>query len=249
MAASSLRKVLICGDFPDRRKCDKLKEKNVDVFFENEGLHSNDGNDELLITLLEAAAQVKSENRSQNIKWGIKQHAQSPDATAYSRPCYGYRKAKEGQLAVHDEEAGVVRMIFGLYLRSASILAIKRELEATGIKTPTGKDTWPKRTIETILSNGKYAGDALIYRTYCAKYPDKKRIKNQGQHEQLIIHNNHPPIVSKEQFEMVQLEKRRRTNVVVENDGTTKRKQTRYSVKSKATEGHGAPSEATDPAQ
>ena len=114
MAASSLRKVLICGDFPDRRKCDKLKEKNVDVFFENEGLHSNDGNDELLITLLEAAAQVKSENRSQNIKWGIKQHAQSPDATAYSRPCYGYRKAKEGQLAVHDEEAGVVRMIFDL---------------------------------------------------------------------------------------------------------------------------------------
>jgi site-specific DNA recombinase len=106
-------------------------------------------------------------------------------------------------------------------MSGASIIAIKRELEAKGIKTPTGKDTWPKRTIETILSNEKYAGDVLIYKTYCAEYPDKRRIKNQGQHERLFIRDNHPPIISKEQFEMVQLEKNRRTNVVVEDDGTT----------------------------
>ncbi|MDD3335796.1 MAG: recombinase family protein [Eubacteriales bacterium] len=68
-----------------------LKNKGVDVFFENEGLHSIDGNDELLISLMEAIAQAESESRGQNIKWGIKQQAQNPDAPIYSRPCYGYR--------------------------------------------------------------------------------------------------------------------------------------------------------------
>ena len=166
---------------------------------------------------------------------GIKRHAQNTNATIYSRPCYGYRRAKEGQLAIHEEEAGVVRTIFDLYIGGASILAIKRELEAKGIKTPTGKDTWPKRTLEMILSNEKYKGDVLIYKTYCAEYPDKRRIKNQGQHEQLAIYDNHPAIISKEQFEMVQLEKRRRTNVVVGNEGIIRRKETHYSVKSKET--------------
>ncbi|WP_445668851.1 recombinase family protein [Lysinibacillus sp. FSL L8-0312] len=38
--------------------------------------------------------------------------------------------------------------MFDLYLQGHSIISIKRELEKLGIKTPTGKEKWSKRTID-----------------------------------------------------------------------------------------------------
>ena len=163
-----------------------LREKGVDVFFEQEGLHSAQGGDELLISVLGAIAQADSESRSQNIKWGIARQTQNPDAAIYSRPCYGYRQPQPSQLAIHKEEAAVVCFIFDQYLQGASVLGIKRMLETKGIKTPTGKDVWPRRTIETILDTEKYMGDSMVYKTYCAEYPDRKRIRNRGERESLL---------------------------------------------------------------
>lgn len=190
-----------------------LKNKGVDVFFENEGLHSIDGNDEFLISLMEAIAQAESESRSQNIKWGIKQQAQRPDAAIYSRPCYGYRKSPDGQLVMIEEEAKTVRYIYSLYRSGYSVLGIKKELEANGILTPTGKSTWPKRTIETILANEKYTGDVLIYKTYCSEYPKTTRIRNRGEKDQYLISNHHPAIIERAVFDSVQDEKKRRSNI------------------------------------
>jgi len=33
-------------------------------------------------------------------------------------------------------------------------------------KSPTGKDHWPKRTIDTMLSNEKYTGNVVVGKTY-----------------------------------------------------------------------------------
>lgn len=55
-----------------------------------------------------------------------------------------------------------VQMIFDLYLSGYSILAIIRELKKQEIKSPTGKDHWPKRTIDTMLSNEKYIGNVIV---------------------------------------------------------------------------------------
>ncbi len=80
---------------------------------------------------------------------------------------------------------------------------IKRELERRGVPTPTGKPVWPKRTIETILANKKYAGDVRLFKTYSAGFPDKRRFKNNGERDECIGLDMHPGIVSKEQFEQV----------------------------------------------
>ena len=64
----------------------ELQALKVNVIFENEGIESLDENGELIITLLSAIAQAESENRSTNIKWGIKQSAKNPDAHIYARP-------------------------------------------------------------------------------------------------------------------------------------------------------------------
>jgi DNA invertase Pin-like site-specific DNA recombinase len=211
----------------------KLKSLNVDVFFENEGLHSIDPKNELVISIAEAIAQADSESRSENILWGIKRSAADPNAPLYARPCYGYRKDEEGQLAIHESEACTVKLIFDMYLSGSSVLNIKRELERREVLTPTGKPVWPKRTIETILANEKYAGDVRLFKTYSAGFPDKRRFKNNGERDECIGHDMHPGIVTKEQFEQVQRERALRSNVAVDTDGNANRKATHYSMKQK----------------
>lgn len=149
-------------------------------------LHSIDPKNELIISITEAVTQADSESRSGNILWGIKRSAANPDAPLYARPCYGYRKDEEGRLAIYEIEACTVILIFDMYLSGSSVLNIKRELESRGILTPTGKPVWPKRTIETILANEKYAGDVRLFKTYSAGFPDKRRLKNKGERDESI---------------------------------------------------------------
>ena len=70
--------------------------------------------------------------------------------------------------------------------------------------TPTGKENWPKRSIEEILSNEKYIGVSVV---------------NVGGEEG-----------SKEMFDAVQEEKHKRSNVIVDENGTH-RNTTKYSSK------------------
>lgn len=48
----------------------KLKEKNISVFFEKEGINTLEGSGELLITILSSQAQEESRNISENCHWG-----------------------------------------------------------------------------------------------------------------------------------------------------------------------------------
>lgn len=83
--------------------------------------------------------------------------------------------------------------------------------------TPTGKENWPKRSIEEILSNEKYIGVSVV---------------NVGGEEGQIykLNNSHSAIISKEMFDAVQEEKHKRSNVIVDENGTH-RNTTKYSSK------------------
>ena len=195
----------------------KLRELGVRVIFEQEGLDTADTDSALMISIIESIAQAENESRSENIKWGYKRHAAQGTSKLYNRKCYGYENDENGLLGIKNEEARNVRLIFELYLGGFSIIGIKRELEKRGIKTPTGKEKWSKRTIDVMLSNEKYIGVV--------------RLLNAGEHqEHYVSENNHPAIISKEQFEAVQIEKKNRSNVVKTDDGV-KRKSRKYSSK------------------
>jgi len=49
----------------------KLKEKNIAVVFEKEGINTLDGTGEMLITILSSLAQEESRNISENTRWGV----------------------------------------------------------------------------------------------------------------------------------------------------------------------------------
>lgn len=52
-----------------------LKEINVDIFFEEQGLHSTNPGAEFYITIYGSIAQSESENISANVRWGKEQAA------------------------------------------------------------------------------------------------------------------------------------------------------------------------------
>lgn len=51
------------------------------------------------------------------------------------------------ELVVNEEQAKVVQLVYDLYLEGASVLGIVRELENRHIPSPSGKPTWPMRSI------------------------------------------------------------------------------------------------------
>ena len=194
-----------------------LRESQVRIIFKQEELDTLTVGSSLLISTIEACTQAENETRSANIKWGIKQRDSNGSLGFYRRKCYGYDKDENGDLVINEEQAEVVKQIFDLYLSGKSILAIVKELKERCIKSPTGKENWPKRSIEEMLSNEKYIGVSVV---------------NVGGEEGQIytLNNSHPAIISKEMFDAVQEEKHKRSNVIVNENGTH-RSNKKYSSK------------------
>lgn len=185
------------------------------IIFKQEELDTLTFGSSLLISTIEACTQAENETRSANIKWGIKQRSSNGSLGFYRRKCYGYVKDKNGDLVINEEHAAIVRLIFDLYLGGKSILGIVKELKERGINSPTGKDNWPKRSIEEMLSNEKYIGIAVV--------------NVDGEEGQIYkLNNSHPAIISNEIFDDVQEEKLKRSNLVTEENGTYRSK-TKYS--------------------
>ena len=194
-----------------------LRESQVRIIFKQEELDTLTVGSSLLISTIEACTQAENETRSDNIKWGIKQRASNGSLGFYRRKCYGYDKDENGDLVINEKQAEVIKLIFDLYLGGKSVLGIVKELKERSIKSPTGKDNWPKRSIEEMLSNEKYIGVSVV---------------NVGGEEGQIykLNNSHPAIISKEMFDAVQKEKHKRSNVIVDENGTH-RSNKKYSSK------------------
>jgi len=210
----------------------ELRSLNIDLFFEVENIRISETSKQFLLSIFGAAAQAESEARSKNIKWGIRHGLETGTSKLYNRKCYGYSYDPEGSIIINEQEAVVVKMIFNLYLSGYSILAIIRELKKQRIKSPTGKESWPKRTIDTILSNEKYIGNMIVGKTYTGDFPKNDRHINKGERQKYQVADTHSPLISKEQFERIQEEKLHRSNIHQNEDGIITRISSHYSMKS-----------------
>lgn len=197
--------------------------------FEQEGITADKGN-ELVLTIISAIVQEENESRSRNTQWGIKKKAADGTSKLYRRKCYGYRENAEGILEIVPEQAEAVRLIFDLYLQGYSFDMIRKVLLEKGIPSPTGRESWSKKTISATLENEKYCGHVILMKTIRATGVDFRRVKNRGQQERYQLMNNHPAIISDKIFERVQEEKKRRSNMI-ETETGYQRKNTHYSAK------------------
>ena len=206
----------------------RLKELGVDVYFQNERIFLSNETSELILSLHAALAQAESENKSTNIRWGIRKSTTNPDSPAFSRPCFGYNRNEEGKLVINEQEAETVRKIFSWYEQGWSIVKIRKELETLRVPSPRGKRRWAVRTISDMLSNEKYAGDSTYGKTTLAEYPSMRQVKNNPD-QVSRSENHHPAIIDQSLFDRVQELRLLRTNMETDERGNRVRKSTHYS--------------------
>lgn len=207
----------------------KLREINVDVFFEEQGIHSIDPASEFYITIYGSIAQSESENISANVKWGKAQSAKQGNVPFQCKHFLGYTKNTDGEIEIVPEEAETIRKIYDLYLSGESLYGIKCYLEEQEIPTPAGYSVWRQETIRSILSNEKYKGDAIINKTYVSDCISKRIKANNGERNKYYIENNHPAIIDAGTFARVQEEIARRSGKPKVKQKSTKTELSRYS--------------------
>jgi hypothetical protein len=114
------------------------------------------------------------------VTWGLrKKFADGKFSVGYSR-FLGYDKGEDGNLAINEEQAKTVWLIFGLFIEGLTPCAIAKELTKRGILTVTGKSKWNAATINGVLANEKYTGCARIQKTFTPDFLTKKVVKNTG---------------------------------------------------------------------
>ena len=205
----------------------QLKEKNIPVFFEKESINTMDSKGEVLLTIMASLAQQESQSLSQNIKLGLQYRYQQGHVQVNHNRFLGYTKDADGHLIIDPNQAEIVRRIYREYLEGFSMDKIAAGLERDGVLTGAGKVKWHTSTINKILRNEKYMGDALLQKTYTTDFLTKKRIKNNGTVPQYYVESDHEAIIPKDIFLLVQEELVRRRVVRTSKNG----KRRNYSCK------------------
>ncbi len=207
-----------------------LRERGINMHFENENLDSIKLENELEITLRSMLAQEKSKNTSENIQWGFQRKFEKGDIFTKYKNFMGYTSV-DGEMVIVPEQAEIVRKIFDLYLRGLSFRQIKDYLESMDIRTVTGNEHWDTTTIQKMLQNEKYKGDTRLQKTYTENFMTGKKVKNTGQRHSYYVSNSHPAIVLDEVFDKVQEEMAKRSRLIYKEDGTVESKGKRYNSK------------------
>ncbi|MBR2088770.1 MAG: recombinase family protein, partial [Oscillospiraceae bacterium] len=189
----------------------KLKEHNVECYFEKENIWTFDSKCELLLTVMSSISQEESRSISENVTWGHRRRMAEGKVSVPFGRFLGYDKGENGEMIVNAEEACVVREIYRLFLTGLTPHSIAKHLTASHIQTPGGKEKWCASTIRSILTNEKYKGDALLQKTFTPNYLTKETKKNNGQIPQFYVKGDHEGIVTSEVFEAVQAEMTRRS--------------------------------------
>lgn len=189
----------------------ELKELGVSVFFEAQNIDTMTPGGEVLLTILAAMAEQESRNMSTNIKWAYQKRFKDGEVLINCHGSLGYEKDPNGKgYVIVEEEAEIVRRIFREFIGGSTPQQIADRLMADGIKSPLGKDKWSVGTIQNMLRNEKYTGNAILGKSFKPDVLSKSRKKNNGQAPSYYVQNSHPAIITEEMYELAQAEITRR---------------------------------------
>lgn len=192
----------------------KLKEAGVEIYFEKENIWTMDSKGELLITIMSSLAQEESRSISENVTWGQRKRFADGKISLPYKHFLGYRKGENDLPEIVENEAEIVREIYRLFMIGKTPSHIAKMLTEMQVPTPSGKiGKWSPTTVESILTNEKYKGDALLQKRFTTDFLTKKMKVNEGEVPQYYVENSHPAIIAPEEFDAVQIEFQRRKNL------------------------------------
>ena len=200
----------------------KLIDLGIYIIFEKEKIHTGSMESELMLSILAGLAESESVSISQNSKWSIRKRFEK-GTFIISYPPYGYDNV-DGEMLIVPEQAEIVKEIFASCLAGNGTYTIAKRLNDRGIPTKKG-GKWHGSTINGILTNEKYTGDAIFQKTYTDS--SFRRHTNYGEQDMFLCAGHHEAIVSHEDFDKVREILDRRA-MEKGNGSNTSRYQKRY---------------------
>ncbi len=185
----------------------EMKEIGISIYFESEHLDTFAPGGEMLLTILAGLAEQESRSMSTNIKWAFQKKFKNGEVILGN--LYGYKKLNNGEYVIVEEQANIVRRIYREYLCGFSINQIVDKLNEDNIPNKKG-NKWIRSSVNRMLRNLKYTGNAVLGMTCKADVLSKKRVKNEGQSPQYMVENSHSAIIEKELYDLVQEELKQR---------------------------------------
>ena len=208
----------------------QLRQLGIGVMFEKENINTLVMNSEFIVSLYGSFAQAESESISKNVSWGIEKSFKEGKVKYVMHQMLGYRMGDDGKPYIIEEEAEIVRQVYRMFLDGLSMERIAEVMQAQGAARRSGSTTWNRSNVNYILKNEKYAGDAILQKSYTIDCITHKRVKNNGEKNKYILHDCHPAIIDRETYNRTQQEFARR-NAIRKRSDKAVTEQGRYSSK------------------
>lgn len=188
----------------------ELKALGISIFFEEHNIDTKMVSSEMLTAVIASCAQAESESISQNMRWGVQKRMENGTFNT-CRAAMGFRLSENG-LCVHQEEAAVVYSIYEDYLQGKNSREIADRLNREGALNRS----WSRPSIDYILMNERYAGNALLNKRYTTDTLPRAQKPNRGERPMYYVQNSNPAIISQEMYDhAAQLRKKRRVETPV----------------------------------
>lgn len=173
----------------------------VGVYFETEHIDTLARESDAQLSLLSSFAEAESLTKSTSMKWAIRGrfHRGIPRIV----DLYGFVRQKS-LLYIDEENAPHVHNMYEMRDADYGGTAVRSELHAMRVPSPSGLEYWPLTTIEYILANERYCGDVCMQKTVCIDVFSHKSVPNDGIERKYIVREHHPQIVEKDLWSRVQ---------------------------------------------
>lgn len=188
----------------------ELKEKGVTVIFEKENINTMDAKGEVLLTILSSLAQDESRSISENCSWGIRRRYEQGKYKISTKRFLGYDYDENNNMVINREQAKIVKRIYAEYLAGRTPDSIAKVFMEEKVKNWDGGYNWFPSSIDSMLRNEKYMGDAILQKSYTKDFLTKQRVMNDGQLQKYHIEDDHEAIIDKDTWNAVQKEIARR---------------------------------------
>ena len=183
----------------------ELKALGISIFFEEHNIDTRMVTSEMLTAVLASCAQAESESISKNMTWSIQNRMQKGTFNT-CRAGTGFLQSEDG-LTVMPEAVPVIQSIYMDYLRginSREIAVRLTEEKALGRK-------WNRKLVDYILTNERYAGNALLQKKYRTDTIPRVKKPNRGERPMYYVEGSNPAMVDQAVFDQAaELRKSRR---------------------------------------
>ena len=202
------------------KTCEELREIGVGVFFEDYNICSISEDKDFELALFFSMAQKESQNKSYNVKWGLRRRQESRKWRG--TPPYAYFKDETGEFQIDPEKAKAVNLMVDMYLSGDGVSKIVEVLRNGNYPT-YGRGDWCATHIRNMLKQDLYNGHYYTHTMENKTIKDHSKKEYIPKEQQIHIELPHCKIIDDDRWSRVHEERRRREQLFADNGGYRER--------------------------